>query len=220
MTSISTQTTQYRYNAIAFDLLTALLDSWSLWNAVAGDDTAGMNWRKKYLELTYAAGPYRAYEEIITEAALQVGLSGKSAAMLLERWDELQPWPEAPTVLQCLASQLPLAVVTNCSDALAERAVARVGVPFAVIVTAQRAGYYKPMPQPYRMALAELGIEAPRVLFVAGSPFDIPGAATVGMPVFWHNRMSLPLPVGEITGPVAVETSLSPLLAFIGHIGA
>ena len=30
------------HRAVAFDLLTALLDSWTLWNAVAGDETPGL----------------------------------------------------------------------------------------------------------------------------------------------------------------------------------
>ena len=35
-----------RYGAVVFDLLTALLDSWTLWNAVAGSEEAGMRWRR------------------------------------------------------------------------------------------------------------------------------------------------------------------------------
>jgi 2-haloacid dehalogenase len=30
-----------RYDVVLFDLLTALLDSWTLWNAVAGDEDSG-----------------------------------------------------------------------------------------------------------------------------------------------------------------------------------
>src|SRR4051812_878357 len=47
-----------RYDAVVFDLLTALIDSWSLWNAVAGSAEAGMRWRRRYLQLTYQAGVY------------------------------------------------------------------------------------------------------------------------------------------------------------------
>jgi len=38
-----------RYDAVAFDLLTALIDSWTLWNAVAGSADAGLRWRRRYL---------------------------------------------------------------------------------------------------------------------------------------------------------------------------
>jgi hypothetical protein len=65
----STHRTPARFDAVVFDLLTALLNSWTLWNAVAGSDAAGLRWRRKYLDLTYGAGAYRPYERIIAEAA-------------------------------------------------------------------------------------------------------------------------------------------------------
>ena len=34
------------YDAVVFDLLTALIDSWSLWNRVAGSDEIGLRWRR------------------------------------------------------------------------------------------------------------------------------------------------------------------------------
>jgi hypothetical protein len=41
-----------RYDAVIFDLLTAPLSSWSLWNDVAGDASLGWDWRKRYLKWT------------------------------------------------------------------------------------------------------------------------------------------------------------------------
>ena len=38
--------------AVLFDLLTALLDSWTLWNRSAGSEQAGRAWRAEYLRLT------------------------------------------------------------------------------------------------------------------------------------------------------------------------
>ncbi len=63
-----------RYDAVLFDLLTALLDSWSLWNTVAGDADSGHRWRMAYLRITYAAGHYRPYEQLVGDAAQAVGL--------------------------------------------------------------------------------------------------------------------------------------------------
>ena len=45
-----------KYDAVVFDLLTALIDSWRLWNSVAGSPEAGMVWRRRYLEITYGCG--------------------------------------------------------------------------------------------------------------------------------------------------------------------
>ena len=49
-----------RYDAVLFDLLTALLDSWTLWADVAGDPRAARRWRERYLALTFSTGRYRA----------------------------------------------------------------------------------------------------------------------------------------------------------------
>lgn len=63
-----------RYDAVVFDLLTALIDSWTLWNAVAGSDANGLRWRKRYLDITYGCGGYRPYEALVREAAVEAGL--------------------------------------------------------------------------------------------------------------------------------------------------
>jgi 2-haloalkanoic acid dehalogenase type II len=179
-----------KYDAVAFDLLTALLDSWTLWNDVAGSPEDGMRWRRRYLEITYGCGAYRPYEALVREAARDAGLPESLAERLERRWSELKPWPEAPGVLARLP--VPLAVATNCSARLGRQAADRVGVTFEVVVTAEGAGFYKPRPEPYRAVLAALGTAPERTLFVAGSASDVPGARGVGMPVYWHNRIGLP----------------------------
>lgn len=197
------------YDAVMFDLLTALLDSWSVWNRAAGSADAGLKWRRKYLELTYDAGPYRPYESIVREAAILSGVGTQAADNLLTLWDTISPWPEVADVVGVLAQRVPLAVATNCSIGLGRKAAARVGVPFQAVVTAEEAGYYKPRPEPYVQALALLGTEPARTLFVAGSAADVPGASGVGMPVYWHNRMGLS-PVGDAR-PDFTHGSLGPL---------
>ena len=135
-----------KYDAVIFDLLTALIDSWTLWNDVAGSPDAGMKWRRRYLEITYGCGPYRPYETLVREAARDVGLPEGSGGALERRWNELQAWPEARGVLAKIP--VPLAVATNCSARLGRLAADRVGVPFKVVVTAESAGFYKPRPEP------------------------------------------------------------------------
>jgi 2-haloalkanoic acid dehalogenase type II len=202
-----------RHEAVVFDLLTALLDSWSLWNAVAGSSAGrGFAWRQAYLRRAYAAGVYQPYEALLFNSARDAGVPASCAAELLRRWDLLEPWPDVAEVLGQLSRVVPLALVTNCSAALGARAAARVPVRFSVVVTAERAGYYKPDPHPYRLALTELRTAPERTLFVAGSPGDVSGAAAVGMKVFWHDRVGLDLPEGA-PRPLAKAASLRPLLA-------
>ena len=178
------------FDAILFDLLTGLLDSWSLWNHAAGDQVSGRRWRLRYLDLCYQAGEYRPWESIVAEAATHVGLPGSKASELVALWDRIEPWPEVSEILPNLRVEK-LGVVTNCSESLAAQAARRVGATELAVVSAERARAYKPDPRPYRLALAELNVQAERTLFVAGSPSDIEGALSVGMQVFWHNRLGL-----------------------------
>jgi len=124
-----------KYDAAVFDLLTALIDSWTLWNDVAGSADKGMKWRRRYLEITYGCGAYRPYETLVREAARDTGFPESFGAELERRWGELKPWPEAPGVLRKIP--VPLAVATNCSVHKGEQAAALVGVPFKLVETAE-----------------------------------------------------------------------------------
>ena len=203
------------YDAVLFDLLTALLDSWTLWNEVAGSDEAGYRWRAEYLRNTYATGRYRAYEDLVGEAARNVGLPFDYADQLGARYAELEPWPEVRDVLQTLhKAGVALGVVTNCSERLGRIAADRIGIPLTVFVTAERAGYYKPQPQPYQLALDELPEGRNRCLFVAGSAYDLFGTARVGLPTWWHNRAGMSLPDGA-PAPIVIRNDLTSLPAFV-----
>ena len=118
------------------------------------------------------------------------------AKRLEEEWNTVEPWPEAPSVLKKLKQTQRLGIVTNCSERLGRIAARRVGVPFDVIVTSERAGFYKPHPAPYQMALVELVLKPNEVLFVAGSGFDLIGTSRVGLDTYWHNRVGLQRPTG------------------------
>lgn len=56
------------FDRVVFDLLTALVDSWSLWSGVAGGASSGRAWREEYLTLIYAAGGYQPYESLVVQA--------------------------------------------------------------------------------------------------------------------------------------------------------
>jgi 2-haloalkanoic acid dehalogenase type II len=203
-----------KYQAILFDLLTALLDSWSVWDRTAGSEQAGRAWRAEYLRLTYGCGAYQPYEELVAQAAQNVGLTADLAQQLEQNWLDLQPWPDAAATLVRLRQDYRLGVVTNCSARLGRLAADRVGVPFEVVVTSEQAGFYKPDPRPYRLALEKLGLPAERVLFVAGSAYDMFGTAQVGLDTFWHNRIGLAAPVGA-PAPLAESARITDLLEFV-----
>lgn len=195
-----------KYKGVIFDLLTALLDSWSLWGKVAGSDEVGLRWRQEYLKLTYAAGAYRAYEDVVGDATKEAELPIEWADKLLARWSEINPWPETNDLLAQLSTRIPMAVATNCSNTLGLEAADILKVKIPHIVTAEMAGFYKPHARPYEMAIEKLGLSPRDILFVAGSASDVPGANAVGLDVYWHNKMGL-API--IKGIKPIETSHS-----------
>lgn len=179
------------YAAVGFDLLTALLDTWSLWSSAAGDREVGMRWHAASQELLRGKR-YRPFEDIVRESASEVGLDRGRASELLRRWGEFELWPDVPPVLERLNGMRRF-IVTNCSRKLGRLAAFRAG-RFDLIVTAEDAGAYKPDPLPYRMALERLGLDPAEALFVAGSAHDVGGAARAGMNVYWANRGGAPAP--------------------------
>ncbi|MDC7787521.1 HAD-IA family hydrolase [Rhodoplanes sp. TEM] len=182
--------------AVLFDLLTALLDSWTVWNAAAGSEAAGRAWRADYLRRTYGCGAYVAYETLVQEAAAAVGLPPSAPEALEARWLELPVWSGAQAALDALAGRTRLAVVTNCSVRLGRLAAGRLTIDWDCVVTAEEAGFYKPDPRPYRLALDRLGVAPHEAAFVAGSGYDLFGTAAVGLRTYWHNRVGLARPDG------------------------
>ena len=192
--------------AVLFDLLTALLDSWTVWNAAAGSETAGRTWRAEYLRLTYGCGAYQPYEQLVRDAARNTGMQQGAADRLDAAWPTLPVWSGARELLQALAPHCKLAVVTNCSVALGRQAADRLGIAWDVVITSEEAGYYKPDPRPYQMALDRIGVRAIDAAFVAGSGYDLFGTEKVGLRTYWHNRVGLQRPEGAPVAEVESAT--------------
>ncbi len=191
---------------ILFDLLTALMDSWTIWEEAAEDREKGLKWRYAYLKITYGCGAYRPYETLVREAAVAAGYDPSLGDALEKRWCTLRGWPEATEILKTLKNHYRLGVVTNCSERLGRQAAAQMGVDFDVVVTAAQAGFYKPDPRPYAMALKEAGVTPDEALFVAGSAYDMLGTSKVGLPTIWHNRIGMKKPEGIPNAMIQIDT--------------
>jgi 2-haloacid dehalogenase len=204
--------------AVLFDLLTALLDSWTVWNAAAGSEEKGRAWRAEYLRLTYGCGAYVPYEQLVKDAARHTGMADSAPDALEAHWDTLPVWDGARELLAALKPHCKLAVVTNCSRRLGHRAAARLGIDWDVVVTSEEAGFYKPDPRPYRAALDQLGVKAEDAAFVAGSGYDMFGTSVVGLRTYWHNRVGLALPQGA-PSPELQGATLAPALPWLPSCG-
>jgi len=115
-----------RYDAVGFDLLTALLDTLPLWRRHAGDDDRGAKWHAANQRLLRGQ-PYRDFATLVRESAKEVGLGAAQAEQLLAHWDEADPWPDTPATLASVGT-LPRFIVTNCSKRLGQAAAEAVGL--------------------------------------------------------------------------------------------
>lgn len=192
--------------AVLFDLLSALLDSWTVWNTVAGSEQRGRAWRAEYLRLTYGCGAYVAYEDLVRQAARNTGLPESASAELADEWPRLPVWSGVRETLAEAQRHCKLAIVTNCSRQLGRIAADRVGIAWDAVVTSEEAGFYKPDPRPYQLALASLGVQPTQAAFVAGSGYDMFGTSRVGLRTYWHNRVGLSLPSGAPTPEIESPT--------------
>jgi 2-haloacid dehalogenase len=200
--------------AVIFDLLTALLDSWTVWNAAAGSEAHGRAWRAAYLRLTYGCGAYAPYEDLVRAAAREVALDEATAAKLEDRWLELPVWSGAQQALDAIEGRTKLAIVTNCSRRLGRMAAGLLRTKWDCVITAEDAGFYKPDPRAYRLALQSLSVEPGAAAFVAGSGFDLFGTARVGLRTYWHNRVGLKRPDGA-PPPDFESTTLDQLIPWL-----
>jgi 2-haloalkanoic acid dehalogenase type II len=195
---------------ILFDLLMAVMDSPGTWTAAADDRGRGLAWRDAATARMIAAGTYVPFEELVREAAADVGLPDSAASQLFDRWPTMRPRADAARVARLT---VPFAFVTNCSTALARAAVQRSGLQPAFTLTAEEAGCYKPDPRIYQLACQRLGTDPRRTLFVAGAPYDAAGAQRAGLRVALVNRRpDLAPPAGvRVVGSLAeLDLSSSP----------
>ena len=82
-----------------------------------------------------------------------------------------------------------LAIISNTDDAIVAGNVARIGVAFDHVITAEQVGAYKPSPVIFAYALRVLGCGPHEVLHVAqGFEYDVVAAHDLGWNRVWINR--------------------------------
>jgi 2-haloalkanoic acid dehalogenase type II len=196
---------------VLFDLLMAVMNSLETWRAAAGDSQRGLLWRDEVTARMAAAGTYSPYEVLVVDAAAHVGLPRAAAAGLVDRWFEMEPWPDAQAIA---GLSLPYGFVTNSSAELARIAARRSGLHPRFTLSAEEAGWYKPDVRIYREACRRLGGRRERTVFVAGSPYDAEGARQAGLHA-WHvvRRPDHP-PSGA---SISSAPSLTEIVAAIGR---
>ena len=135
------------------------------------------------------------------ERRFGLALDDASRQELVMAWDHLTPWPEAPRVLETLASRgYRLALLSNGDRDMLQALAASLAVPFAHIFSSEDAGTYKPHPAMYELPMRTPVLARAQVLHVAGGANDALGSAAAGLPCYWSNR----------TGDVPLDPAYAP----------
>ena len=193
------------YQLVAFDVYTALFDiEGSLTPSVSqAIHLDGINfvraWRRKQLEyalISNSLGRSRISFDVITRRALddtitrsELDLSESTKSQLSQLWLNLQPWPEAPLVLESIKERGYTPGVLSNGDLTQLQTLAnKLPLVFEHIFSSEQAGYYKPHPSVYALPLNALPLKTDQVLHVAGSPTDALGTKAAGLHCAWSNR--------------------------------
>jgi 2-haloacid dehalogenase len=201
------------HDGVLVDLLMATMNSLEIWTSAAGDEHRGLAWRDAVTARMVASSRYVPYEELVAEAATEVGLATTARADLLERWARMEPWPDAAALGDL---RVPFGFVTNCSRELADLAVARSALQPRFTLSADEIGWYKPQPAAYAEGCRRLGTVPDRTSFIAGAPYDAEGALAAGLEAFFVVRRDGHRPP---SAGVKVAPSLVEIVAAVNHPG-
>jgi putative hydrolase of the HAD superfamily len=124
------------------------------------------------------------------------GRSGPEGEALAERYIERSPllariYPDVDTTLDCLASRVPLAVVSNglSRDQRAKLEALGLAGRFDSVVISEEVGLLKPDPAIFRRALEALDTPAEAAVYVGDNQaHDVAGAKAAGMRAIWLDR--------------------------------
>ena len=156
------------------------------------------------IDFEMVQGPYKPYKEILrlslreTFHRFQVAYKDQDGDKLVQ---SVPTWPifkETNMALERLARKHRLGIISNIDNDIIEKTKTNLGVQFAITVTAEAAGSYKPALAPFQLALKKLGTKPTSILHVSsGFRYDIPPARRLGFKTAWINRKSEPAPPSE-----------------------
>lgn len=109
------------------------------------------------------------------------GLSEAEKEHINRVWHRLRPWPDAVEGLTRLKSRYIVGTLSNGNVGLLTRMARFGGLPWDVVLGAETARAYKPLPQAYLANAALLNLEPGRVMLVAAHNGDLAAAAAAGL---------------------------------------
>jgi 2-haloacid dehalogenase len=96
-------------------------------------------------------------------------------------WHRLDPWPDVPSGLARLAGRFTIGTLSNANTTLLEDLATRSFLPWDVLLGAETAGAYKPLPAAYLRSVEALRLDPQEVMLVAAHNGDLHAAAASGL---------------------------------------
>ena len=109
------------------------------------------------------------------------GLGEADKAHINKVWHRLKPWPDSVAGLQRLKSRYIIGPLSNGNVGLLTRMAKNGGLPWDVILGAETARAYKPLPQAYLASAELLNLAPTQVMLVAAHNGDLAAAASTGL---------------------------------------
>lgn len=153
----------------------------------------------------------RLYQEFELERDIETDLN-----FLWEQMAGSRIYPEVPSVLPVMQQKFRCALVSNAdNDDPLIQILKDQGYQFHTVVTSEMVQSYKPNPEIFLRALADLNCPPDEALVVGDSPLaDILGARNAGIKMVWVNRTNQVLPPDYPPPDFKIQnlTGLIPLL--------
>ena len=109
------------------------------------------------------------------------GVTEADRVHLTQIWHRLKPWPDAVAGLSRLKTRHIIGTLSNGNVGLLTRMAKNAGLPWDVVLGAETARAYKPLPEAYRAAARLLNVAPDRVMLVAAHNGDLAAAAREGL---------------------------------------
>lgn len=122
----------------------------------------------------------RALDSLLADTPLAV-LSPAERDELTCAWHRLRAWPDAAPALARLRRRYTVVVLSILNFSLLVDSSKHAGIDWDGVVSCEFIGRYKDDPAAYETAVRWLGLRPEQVLMVAAHPWDLQGAARVGL---------------------------------------
>jgi len=97
-----------------------------------------------------------------------------------QAWERLPAWPDVSAGLAALGKRFTIATLSNGNRSQQQALMRFTGLPFQRLLSAEDFRHYKPDPEVYLGAAAELGLAPRQLMMVAAHKSDLRAAQSVG----------------------------------------